>query len=180
MGEEYAEEAPFTYFVSHSDPQLIKAVREGRKQEFAAFHAVGEPLDPESSQTFLKCKMDWKKRKEGKHKIIWSWYKQLIQLRQSIPALMKKERNNIEAGADEQQKIVWWRRWNHNSEILCLMNFNQNDVSFKPEFAQNNWRKILDSADEMWQGSGTTAPEKLASGEAVELRSYNFVLYENI
>ncbi|MDZ4874337.1 MAG: Malto-oligosyltrehalose trehalohydrolase [Chroococcidiopsis cubana SAG 39.79] len=179
MGEEYAEEAPFTYFVSHSDPDLIKAVREGRKQEFAAFHAVGDPPDPESSKTFLGCKMDWEKRQEGKHQVIWSWYQKLIQLRTTVPALIKKERNSIEAGADEQQKIVWWRRWSDDSQILCLMNFNQNDVSFAPELSHNNWQKILDSADEKWQGSGTVAPDKINSGEEIKLRSYNFVLYEN-
>ena len=35
MGEEYAEEAPFLYFVSHGDADLIRAVREGRKLETA-------------------------------------------------------------------------------------------------------------------------------------------------
>ena len=37
MGEEYGEEAPFQYFVSHSDHELIEAVRRGRREEFAAF-----------------------------------------------------------------------------------------------------------------------------------------------
>ena len=32
MGEEYGEEAPFLYFVSHSDPALIEAIRQGRKK----------------------------------------------------------------------------------------------------------------------------------------------------
>jgi len=36
MGEEYAEEAPFLYFVSHSDPELIEATRAGRRMEFKA------------------------------------------------------------------------------------------------------------------------------------------------
>src|SRR5574341_367200 len=43
MGEEYGEEAPFLYFVSHSDPDLIEAVRKGRKQEFTAFNWKGNP-----------------------------------------------------------------------------------------------------------------------------------------
>ena len=46
MGEEYGEEVPFTYFVSHSDPELIQMVRQGRKQEFKHFHYDGEPPDP--------------------------------------------------------------------------------------------------------------------------------------
>jgi maltooligosyltrehalose trehalohydrolase len=38
MGEEYGETNPFPYFVSHSDPDLIQAVRNGRrKTEFEVF-----------------------------------------------------------------------------------------------------------------------------------------------
>lgn len=37
MGEEYGETAPFHYFISHSDPALIQAVRNGRRSGLAAF-----------------------------------------------------------------------------------------------------------------------------------------------
>ena len=36
MGEEYGETRPFPFFSSFSDPQLIEAVRRGRREEFAA------------------------------------------------------------------------------------------------------------------------------------------------
>src|SRR5262249_16007104 len=47
MGDEYGETAPFQYFVSHSDKQLIEAVRRGRIEEFAAFNWKDEPPDPQ-------------------------------------------------------------------------------------------------------------------------------------
>ena len=37
MGEEFGEKNPFQYFVSHGDPDLVKAVQEGRKREFEYF-----------------------------------------------------------------------------------------------------------------------------------------------
>src|SRR5205085_10531548 len=37
MGEEYGETAPWQYFTSHGDPDLIEAVRRGRRQGFADF-----------------------------------------------------------------------------------------------------------------------------------------------
>jgi 1,4-alpha-glucan branching enzyme len=37
MGEEYGEDSPFLYFVSHTDQDLVEAVRQGRKREFADF-----------------------------------------------------------------------------------------------------------------------------------------------
>ncbi|ARV58544.1 malto-oligosyltrehalose trehalohydrolase [Nostocales cyanobacterium HT-58-2] len=178
MGEEYGEEAPFLYFVSHDDPDLIRAVRQGRKQEFAAFHDLGEPPDPESSETFLQCKLNWEKRKEGKHQVLWSLYQHLIQLRNTIPALVKRDRKNIEVGFLEAEKIVWWRRWSEDNQVLCLMNFNQNEVTFSPAISGNAWRKILDSADKKWQGAGSLLLENLSNTQELTMCSQSFTLYE--
>ena len=52
MGEEYAETTPFPYFISHSDAELIEAVRRGRQREFAAFQWQGEVPDPQDGRTF--------------------------------------------------------------------------------------------------------------------------------
>src|SRR5205823_6336887 len=46
MGEEYGETAPWQYFTSHGDPDLIEAVRRGRREEFEEFEWEGEPPDP--------------------------------------------------------------------------------------------------------------------------------------
>lgn len=178
MGEEYAEKAPFTYFVSHADPDLIKAVRLGRKAEFTAFHAQGEPPDPESSETFQMCKLNWEKRLEGKHQVLWSFYQHLIQLRNTVAALVKRERQNIEADCLEAEKIVWWRRWSEDNEVLCLMNFNKSDITFSPGFIKKGGKKLLDSADEKWLGSGSVLPEKISSGQDLTLTGQSFVLYE--
>ncbi|MFH2034488.1 MAG: malto-oligosyltrehalose trehalohydrolase [Candidatus Margulisiibacteriota bacterium] len=78
MGEEFAEERPFLYFVNHLDKDLIKAVREGRKKEFARFNWHMDPPDPEDEKTFLKCKLDWKSAGRGKHKEMFEYYRKLI------------------------------------------------------------------------------------------------------
>lgn len=54
MGEEYAEDAPFLYFTSHTDKELIESVRKGRAEEFAHFLQGETPSDPQSEETFLK------------------------------------------------------------------------------------------------------------------------------
>jgi maltooligosyltrehalose trehalohydrolase len=178
MGEEYGESAPFIYFVSHEDPDLIKAVREGRKKEFAAFHSQGEPPDPEATETFLQCKLDWEKRKQGKHQVLWLFYQKLIQIRQIIPPLVKRNNQNLEVISSENKKLLGWRRWNEDNQILCLMNFNSCDISFQPTFPGDISRKILDSADKKWLGCGSILPDKLTSGKDLTLRSQSFALYE--
>lgn len=178
MGEEYGEEAPFTYFVSHSNPALIQAVRQGRKQEFAAFHCEGEPLDPEAVATFLLCKLNWEQHKIGRHQILWSFYQHLIRLRNTLPPLIHQDFQAIETGSDETNKLVWWQRWNEKSQILCLMNFNQRGISVEPPSVLPHGQKILDSAEPKWAGFGSSAPESLEPGQLVSLAAQSFVLYE--
>lgn len=179
MGEEYGEEAPFTYFVSHSDPELVKTVREGRKKESERFHSQEQSLDPEAPETFLVSKLNWDKRKEGNHQILWLFYQHLIQLRRTLPALMKRDCRNLEAFSDEANKVVGWRRWAEENQILCLMNFNQKAVTIQlPPLPANQWHKVLDSADPQWMGTSASAPEILKSEQEVTLQMQSFLLYK--
>jgi maltooligosyltrehalose trehalohydrolase len=70
MGEEYGETNPFLYFVSHTDPNLIEAVRKGRSEEFAAFHANGEAPDPQAETTFENSKLQWHLVRHSPHNLI--------------------------------------------------------------------------------------------------------------
>ncbi|MFW6181498.1 MAG: malto-oligosyltrehalose trehalohydrolase, partial [Spirochaetota bacterium] len=74
MGQEYAEQAPFLYFVSHSDPDLVQAVREGRKKEFAAFARDADFPDPQDPETFRRSVLRWNDRRGGRHGVIRALY----------------------------------------------------------------------------------------------------------
>ncbi len=94
MGEEYAESAPFQYFVSHTDPDLIEAVRRGRASEFAAFQdepgGQSKPIpDPQSEDTFNRSKLDWSHRDRAPHLLRLTYYRELLRLRRelNIPSL---------------------------------------------------------------------------------------------
>lgn len=177
MGEEYGEESPFLYFVSHTDPDLVKAVREGRKKEFSAFHLEGEYQDPESVDTFHTSQLKWEKRQEGKHKTLLELYQHLIQLRRTMPALKTLDKQNLEASAIEENKLLFLQRGSVGNQIFCTMNFNDQDVTFKAP-TSGIWRKILDSADTKWMGSGSTMPEKLMDEQEVTIHPQSFALYE--
>lgn len=180
MGEEYGEEAPFMYFVSHSDPDLIQAVREGRNREFAEFHAEGEPPDPESLETFSMCKLNWEKRQQGKYKVLYNFYKKLIQIRQRNLHLITGDRQNLAAGCIEDKKFVWWIKNNTEHEIICLINFHESDITIPNNFINNQYQKTLDSADEIWLGCGSTLPLVINSKPELTLRSQSLVVYEKI
>jgi len=178
MGEEYGEDAPFLYFVSHSDPGLIESVREGRKEEFKAFARKGEPSDPQNVETFLKSKIRWEKRHEGKHKILLDFYKNLLKLRRNVQALSNLDKESLDVYGFEEDRILFMRRWKNNSHIFCIFNFNIEDTKFSTSLPEGNWRKLLDSSDISWKGPGSLLPESISGGkEILSLRRHSFVIY---
>jgi len=177
MGEEYGEESPFLYFVSHSDHDLVEAVRKGRKEEFKEFHLEGEFQDPLSYETFFKSKLKWENRKEGKHKALLELHQHLIGLRRTIPALKNLDKQNIEVSCTETDKLLQLGRWSQSSQIFCAMNFSQQDVTFQAAAPSGNYSKILDSADDKWLGSGSKLPELLASEQELTISPLSFALF---
>jgi maltooligosyltrehalose trehalohydrolase len=87
MGEEYGEVAPFLYFVSHSDPDLVQAVRKGRREEFASFGWTGEVPDPQSEETFARSRIHFESGNEGEHAKLRDMYRELLAIRREEPAL---------------------------------------------------------------------------------------------
>jgi maltooligosyltrehalose trehalohydrolase len=178
MGEEYGEDSPFLYFVSHTDEDLVEAVRRGRKKEFADFHMEGEFVDPFSLDAFGQSKLKWEKRQEGNHKALLELYQYLIQLRRTIPALKTLDNKNLEASAIEEDKLVLVHRWSNENHIFCILNFNDKDVTFKPTLPSGNWHKILDSSDEKWMGSGSRLPDQLTQDQELTIKPQSFVVYQ--
>lgn len=84
MGEEYGEKQPFLYFTSHSDPDLIAAVRKGRREEFADFKWHGHPPDPQLESTFLASKLSSAQGGDPQQKKLHELYRRLISLRREL------------------------------------------------------------------------------------------------
>jgi maltooligosyltrehalose trehalohydrolase len=78
MGQEYDESAPFQFFADFGDPELKKAVSEGRRSEFKDFD-FSEVPDPEDPQTFERSKLQWAHGVENRDML--SWYSKLLALR---------------------------------------------------------------------------------------------------
>ncbi len=170
MGEEYGEPAPFPYFVSHSDPELVEAVRRGRAEEFSAFAWKGEPPDPQDEATFLKAKLDHKLRHNGQHKILHEFYQELMRLRKTVPALSLLSKEHMEVTGYENQKVLFIRRWSRDNEIFAVFHFQDAEISLPLSVPVGRWIKMLDSSDERWQGSGSFIPDKVRSKGEVTLR----------
>lgn len=180
MGEEYGEEAPFLYFVSHSDPGLIEAVREGRKEEFRAFTWRGEMPDPQSVETFRQSKLHWEKQAEGAHKVLRNFYQTLIRLRKEIPALAHLQKDHLEVWGAEEKKVLWMRRWMENSHIFALFNFQDTDLRLDISLPGRQWRKIMASADSIWNGPGGLFPEQIHVSQELTINGRSFAVYKQV
>jgi maltooligosyltrehalose trehalohydrolase len=83
--------------------------------------------------------------------------------------------------AFEKEKALAVRRWVDagTSEALMLFNFGDAPASVRAPVPAGEWQKHLDSAEERWQGSGSSIPETLVSeGEVtISLSPKAFALF---
>jgi len=119
QGEEFAASNPFQYFADHEDPEMAKAVREGRKREFAAFGwAPDEIPDPEKTETFQRSKLNWREVEQGSHGEMLDWYRQLIDLRRRSASLNDGDMRRVEVKFDEKERWLVMNR----GQVMVLCN----------------------------------------------------------
>jgi maltooligosyltrehalose trehalohydrolase len=179
MGEEYGETAPFLYFISHGDPELAEAVRRGRREEFSAFQWKGEIPDPQSEETFLRCKMNHSFRRKEEHRILRAFYREVIRLRKRLSPLAFLSKQHLEALALENDKVLWVRRWRGEAEVFMAFDFGPSRVSVDLPAGEGNWRIEFDSEEEKWKGKGSLNPALIHSRGRISLtlHPWAFVLY---
>lgn len=148
MGEEYAAETPFFYFVSHSEEELIRKVVEGRREEFANYNWEQDPPNPQDERTFEQSKLHWDQRKAGRHAVMWQWHRTLIALRKGHPALRNFTKNDVRVTVTGPKSLMLHRRSaDHRTELIALFNLGENNV--RMPFPQNSggWTKVIDSLE---------------------------------
>jgi maltooligosyltrehalose trehalohydrolase len=117
MGEEYGETNPFQYFVSHGDPDLIEAVRAGRRREFAAFAWPGDGADPQAETTFERSRLCWERREQPRHRQMLCLYRDLLALRRSEPVLCPGGAR-VAVACDEDDDVIEIR-YRAGERVLC-------------------------------------------------------------
>lgn len=178
MGEEWAETNPFQFFVSHSDEELIDAVRKGRKAEFAAFHTQGETPDPQAVSTFERSRLDWEKTSEQHHQVMLNYYKTLIALRKQNPVLANLDRKNVNAKAFSEKNCLILKRWKGKDEILVGLNFSKQiqTISIDPEF--HKALVLLDSSLIKWNSPNQESNHIAAKGQLNLFPESILILYK--
>ena len=103
QGEEWNASTPFPYFSDHEDPELAEAVRRGRREEFASFGWRPDEIpDPQDAATFGSAVLRWDERTDGDHAEMREWYRALLALRRSTPALLDPRLSMVRCDHDAQ------------------------------------------------------------------------------
>jgi maltooligosyltrehalose trehalohydrolase len=196
MGEEYGEPAPFLYFVNHGDPDLVEAVRRGRKAEFSSFAWKGEPPDPQAEETLAQSRLNHALREQGKHQTLATLYRELIRLRKTLPALAMLSKEQCEVTGFDTERVMMVRRWaarwsgdriayaEGGAEVVTLFNYQDAPVTLSIPLPSGVWSVLLNTAEARWQehpdaAAVQTLPDTLTSpGQVtVTLPPYAAVLW---
>jgi len=182
MGEEYGETAPFQYFIEHEDPVLIEAVRKGRLSEFASFGWKEIP-DPQDPATFERSRVRPEGPKDSTQTALLSWYRALIGLRKSIPALGAAEEGDALRvwSHDSAQVLTIHRRGASGPEALLILGFGKQATTMKLCEPEGRWALRLHGSATEFGGPGRSGPPETLTitrdGATVPLPGYGVLLY---
>jgi maltooligosyltrehalose trehalohydrolase len=184
MGEEYGETTPFQYFIEHGDPDLVEAVRQGRRREFAHFGWKPEEIpDPQDSATFERSRLRRDRLNDGQAALL-RWTKALIHLRKTVPSLGAGDgtiRNHRVWVFEDEQVLVMYRWTRDHGASLVVCGFNTSPVTVRLIEPQGTWLRHLDSMDKAFGGSGQgTMPTNLSvshQGTSVSIPTYGAAVF---
>jgi len=126
QGEEFAASSPFQYFADHDDSDMARSVSKGRLNEFAAFGWDPKVIpDPEKPETFQRSKLNWNEIHQGRHAEMLEWYRRLIHLRRTTPALNDGELRNVKVSFDEEKRWLVIDRGGEQSLVRVLCNLGE-------------------------------------------------------
>ena len=112
QGEEFGSCSPFQYFADFSeDPELAKAVSEGRRKEFGQFGWKPEDVpEPGSVETFERSKIRWDEMEREPHRSVLRWHRELIELRRKLPQLTDGRLDLIVTECDDDRQWLFVER----------------------------------------------------------------------
>jgi maltooligosyltrehalose trehalohydrolase len=146
QGDEYGERAPFPYFVSHSDPALVDAVRRGRAEEFAGFAWEGEPPDPQSDETLGSAVLRGDAPSSDAD-AMRAWYRALLDIRASVPAFAALDPSACEVSTHPDARTLAVRRRAGDGVGVLVLHFGEDDVDVRVPLPAGRWSVLAGDAD---------------------------------
>jgi maltooligosyltrehalose trehalohydrolase len=150
MGEEYAEPAPFPYFVDHGDEELLEATRQGRRREFRD-EWTEEVADPGDPATFAGAVLTPSLASTEPHRTVLAAYTELLALRRRLGVL----RGDAEQTVTEHGDTVVVERRRGRDRTMLVLGFGAEPTVLRVDAA--GLTIVFDSDDRRWGGDANTS-----------------------
>jgi len=106
---------------------MARAVREGRRREFAAFGWKPEDIpDPGIRETFQRSKLCWDEAGKGHHEEMLAWCRRLIALRRASTSLNDGDLHHVRVSFDESDRWLVMER----GQVKVLINLGSAPMTF--------------------------------------------------
>jgi maltooligosyltrehalose trehalohydrolase len=178
MGEEWGGFSPFLYFVSHTDKDLIDAVRKGRKEEFKDFQLEGETPDPQSEETFLASKVSWAEAGREPHLTMLEYYKALIDFRKKYRDLLTRQTGRFEVSCNDSEKVITLSYKKREALLLCILNFSSSIQRLTGYTGEDTLYSLFNSSDPRWRGKHPLTVEQ-ADSKPIVLPPQSITIFAN-
>ncbi|MGQ9920814.1 MAG: malto-oligosyltrehalose trehalohydrolase [Desulfobacca sp.] len=177
MGEEYGETAPFLYFISHSDPDLIAAVRRGRGEAMAACGCVQEAPDPQDPATLARSRLNLALADQEPHRTLWRFYRELLQLRTEMLAEVDLGLSYPKVASAADAQVLLLHYGEEGREYAVILNFQAESAPVSLPAGAALWQLRLNGAAEAWGGPGAVVPATLPGGTAISVPAQACLVY---
>lgn len=141
MGEDFACEHPFRFFVDFGDKRLRKAVAEGRKAEYPQhdWSTGGLPTD---SRTFTESKIGAVEDGDDEMR---AWYRSLIALRKKYKTVGLICDAKLSVETDQDLGLYCWKYADDGQELIVTVRLNETPSDAPPIPFPDLGRLVLDS-----------------------------------
>jgi maltooligosyltrehalose trehalohydrolase len=128
QGEEFGTSSPFLYFTDYEDPELGRAITEGRVKEFVSFGwSPDQSPDPQKEETFASSRLQWSEINQEPQASLLRWYKNLIRLRRTWAELSDGNLNAVNVRFDEAAQWLVLER----GRLSIACNFGDNPAELE-------------------------------------------------
>jgi len=181
MGEEFGASAPFNYFTSFTDPELARAVSEGRRREYGPFFVDRAFPDPQEPETFVGSQIDWTETTLAPHRELLALYRALLSFRKANPCLSNCRKDlSAVVFSEEERWMVIQRRDSSGQIALVLCNLSSETRSVPVPHGALGMRLALFTGEPRFGGTpATLSPPAMldSSSPGVDLAQFSAALY---
>jgi maltooligosyltrehalose trehalohydrolase len=166
MGQEWATSSPFLFFTDHHQ-ELGRLVTEGRRREFARFHAFADEEtcaripDPQAASTFEASRLDWDERVLAPHAGMLELYRALLRLRRTEKALEARTRFDVVELDDDGVALA---RSDDAGGTMLLVAWLRGSGAYEydrqgPTIPGHRWKLVLSTEEPRFHGEVATGPD---------------------